>query len=79
MADWWLYPFDQATVNSLGNATIVKTVPTTLSALGSAATAGMGARAFITDATTATFNATAVGGGSLKVLVHSDGTNWLIG
>jgi hypothetical protein len=79
MADWWLYPFDQAILNSLGNDTIVKTNPTTLSALGSAATAGVGSRAFITDATTATFNATAVGGGSLKVNVHSDGTNWLIG
>lgn len=52
---------------------------TTVSALPAAATAGAGARAFVTDANSTTFLATAVGGGTNKVPVVSDGTNWLIG
>lgn len=51
----------------------------TVSALSSAATAGAGARAFVTDATATTFHSTVAGGGSNKVPVVSDGTNWLIG
>jgi len=38
-----------------------------------------GARAFITDGSTATFNATVAGGGANAVPVHSDGTNWKVG
>jgi hypothetical protein len=30
----------------------------------------------VTDATTPTFNATAVGGGAVRVPVHCNGTNW---
>jgi hypothetical protein len=52
---------------------------TTFGALPAAATAGSGARAFITDCNTATFLATAAAGGSNKVPVVSDGTNWLVG
>ena len=40
---------------------------------------GAGARAFATDATGPTFGATVVGGGSTKVPVYSDGTNWKVG
>lgn len=57
----------------------IKTPATTYSGLGSAATAGAGARGFITDSTTATFLATAAGGGSNAVPVVSNGTNWLVG
>ena len=52
---------------------------TTVASLPSAATAGIGARSFVTDATATTFLSTVAGGGSNKVPVVSDGTNWLIG
>lgn len=38
-----------------------------------------GTRAFITDGSTATFNATVAGGGANKVPIFSDGTNWKVG
>lgn len=44
-----------------------------------AASVDVGARAFVTNATNATFGATVVGGGATKVPVYSDGTNWKIG
>lgn len=49
-----------------------------VSALPAAATAGDGAMAFVTDATSTTTYTTVAGGGSNKVLVISDGTNWII-
>lgn len=52
---------------------------TTVDALPAAATAGAGARSFVTDATATTYLSTVAGGGSNKVPVVSDGTNWLIG
>lgn len=51
----------------------------TVAQLPSAATAGAGARAFVTDATATTFLSTVAGTGANKVPVVSDGTNWLIG
>lgn len=51
----------------------------TVAQLTSAATAGAGARSFVTDATATTFLSTVAGGGANKVPVVSDGTNWLIG
>ena len=60
-------------------ASTVKTTPVTFSALPSASAAGVGARAFITDATTTTFAAAAVGGGGFYVPVFSNGTGWYIG
>lgn len=60
-------------------ASTVKTLSTTVSALPSASTAGSGARAFVTDANATTYLSTVAGGGSNKVPVVSDGTNWLIG
>jgi len=53
----------------------VKTVGT----LPSAATAGAGAWGYVTDANSTTIGATVAGGGSSKVRVWSDGTNWIIG
>lgn len=57
----------------------IKTTATTVSALPSASTAGAGARAYVSDATATTFGSTVAGGGSNKVPVCSDGTNWIIG
>ena len=51
---------------------------TTVANLPAAATAGTGARSFVTDANAATFLSTVAGGGSNRVPVVSDGTNWLI-
>jgi hypothetical protein len=57
----------------------VCTAATTVAGLPAAATAGAGARAFVTDASATTFLSTVAGGGANKVPVVSDGTNWLIG
>ena len=60
----------------------VKTSSTTFSGLGSASTAGAGARSFVTDANlvvTGNFGATISGSGANSVPVYSDGTNWKIG
>ena len=51
----------------------------TVAGLAAAATAGSGARAFVTDANATTFAAIVAGGGANKVPVYSDGTNWRIG
>ena len=45
----------------------------------SAVTSGVGARAFVSDATAATFDTAYTSGGSNKVPVYSDGTTWKIG
>ena len=52
---------------------------TVVGSLPAAATAGAGARSFVTDASATTFLSTVAGGGANKVPVVSDGTNWLIG
>lgn len=61
---------------------IVKLTPTIVASLTAAATAGIGATAFVTDAN-ATFilglGLTVVGGGANKVPVYCDGTNWIVG
>jgi hypothetical protein len=51
----------------------------TVATLPSAATSGVGARSFVTDALAPTFGATVVTGGTVKVPVYSDGTNWKVG
>jgi len=51
----------------------------TVATLPSAATSGVGARSFVTDALTPTFGATVVGGGAVATPVYSDGTNWKVG
>jgi hypothetical protein len=56
----------------------VQTTPVTYAQLPSAVS-NAGARAFITDGSTATFAATVAGGGANKVPVYSDGTNWKVG
>jgi hypothetical protein len=47
--------------------------------LPNATNVGAGARAFVIDATSNTYASTYTGGGSNKVPVYSDGTNWKIG
>lgn len=54
----------------------------TVATLPAAATAGAGATAFVTDASTTLvlgLGGAVVGGGANKVPVYSDGTNWIIG
>jgi hypothetical protein len=71
--------FEMSRANSTVVSTRVTTTPVTVSALPSAATAGAGARAFVTDANSITFNASAVGGGGTNMPVFSNGTGWFIG
>jgi len=52
--------------------------PVAVASLPSAATAGSSALAMVNDATATTPRSTVAGGGANKVLVMSDGTNWLI-
>jgi hypothetical protein len=54
----------------------LRTVPVAYSSLPSAATAGVGARAAVTDATSCSFASAVTGGGSTFCPVVSDGTNW---
>jgi hypothetical protein len=51
----------------------------TVATLPAAATAGVGARAFVTDANATTFHSIVAAGGANGVPVYSDGTNWRIG
>jgi hypothetical protein len=60
-------------------ANTVQTTPVTYAQLPTATIAGAGTRAFITDGSTSTFNATVVGGGANKVPVFSDGADWKVG
>lgn len=57
----------------------IRTGQTTFAGLPAAATAGAGARAFITDAATCTFAAAVTGGGAVACPVYSDGAAWLGG
>lgn len=61
----------------LGFLDLADTSPQTVAALSSAGT--MGRRSFVTDATATTFASIVVGGGSNKMPVYDDGTNWRIG
>jgi len=53
--------------------------PVTVANLPSASTAGVGSRSFVIDSSVSTFGSTVAGGGSTKVPVYSDGTNWKVG
>ena len=76
----WVFDYT-GNLTAPGNITlsIVKTTPVTFSALPSAADAGAGARAFITDANTTVFGAQVGGGGITYMPVFSNGTNWYVG
>lgn len=60
-------------------ANTVRTTPTTVNSLPTAASAGNGARAFVVDSSVTTFNSVVAAGGSNQVPVFSDGTNWKVG
>ena len=51
----------------------------TVALLPAAATAGLGARAFVTDALTPSFGVAVTGGGAVASPVYSNGTTWLVG
>lgn len=64
------------------HAYYARTHALTVGTLAAAATAGAGARAFVTDSSVAAagnFGAVVAGGGANGVPVYSDGTNWRIG
>jgi hypothetical protein len=61
---------------------VLQTTPKTVATLMAAATAGAGARSFVTDCSVAAagnFGVTVTGGGAFKVPVYCDGAGWLIG
>jgi hypothetical protein len=60
-------------------AGVVRTIPVTVATLPDAASAGAGARAFVSDANASTFNTIVAAGGSNAVPVFSDGASWRIG
>lgn len=67
---------------ALSNMTIAgyaKVTPVTVANLPNPEVVGTGARAFVTDATSTTFYALAVGGGANDAPVFVDGTVWRIG
>lgn len=57
----------------------LKVTPCLVADLPSAADAGAGARAFVTDANATTFASTVAGGGANPVPVYSTGLAWKIG
>jgi len=63
----------------LDNAVNQLSTPIPVANLSSAALAGAGTRAFVSDSSVSTFGSTVAGGGSTKVPVYSDGTNWKVG
>ena len=65
----------QFSTNEIIPALTVYTVAT----LPSAVTSGAGARSFVSNALAPAFGSTVAGGGSVKVPVYSDGTNWKVG
>jgi len=71
------------TITGESNSAQVQPSPVfTVATLPSAATAGVGAWAFVTDASTTIIlglGLTVVGSGANKVPVYSNGTNWIIG
>jgi len=67
---------------ALTTSSYSKTTATVVGSLVAAATAGAGARSFVTDSTVAAsgnFGAIVAGTGANSVPVYSDGTNWRIG
>lgn len=74
LATWLSTAFTSLTVSRFTRVT-----PVTVANLPSAASAGSGARAFVTDATSTTFHALVVGGGANSVPVFVDNGQWRVG
>lgn len=64
---------------SLTVSSFTKVTPVLVANLPSAATAGTGARSFVTDANATTYNSVVAGGGANRLPVFSDGSAWRIG
>ena len=62
-----------------GGAKYMNFGSSTVALLPAAATAGLGARAFVTNALAPSFGVAVTGGGAVAVPVYSDGTTWLVG
>ncbi len=62
-----------------GSTAWIKVPAVAVASLPAAATAGDGARAYVTDAVSQVFGATVTGGGSVPSPVYSDGTVWRTG
>jgi hypothetical protein len=62
-----------------GSTSWIKVPAVTVSALPAAATAGVGARAFVNDALTPVFGSAVTGGGAVAVPVYSTGSAWNVG
>jgi hypothetical protein len=62
-----------------GSTSHIKVPPVAVTSLPAAATAGVGARAFVNDALTPVFGSAVANGGSAKVPVYSDGSAWYVG
>jgi hypothetical protein len=62
-----------------GSTSWIKVPPVAVSALPAAATAGVGARAFVNDASTPVFGSAVTGGGAVAVPVYSTGSAWNVG
>jgi hypothetical protein len=69
---------DNATQQLITNSNLLYAVYT-VATLPSAATSGIGARTFVSDALAPTFGSTVVTGGAIATPVYSDGTNWKVG
>jgi hypothetical protein len=67
------------TVNRLVREFNAERTLLTVAQLPSAAQEGVGARRFVSDATSTTFWSVVAGGGTDKVCVRSDGTDWRVG
>ena len=69
-----------STFNQLSTSGVMPALTNyTVSTLPSAASSGVGARSFVTDAASPTFGTAVAGGGAVATPVYSDGTNWLVG
>ena len=64
--------------NNLIMTGVARLASFTVATLPSASTSGAGAMAYVTDANATTYRTIVASGGSNKVQVTSDGTNWLI-
>ena len=70
---------DALTTQLMASGVVPPLTNYTVATLPSAVTSGAGARAFVTDSSVSTFGSNVAGGGSGKVPVYSDGTDWKVG
>jgi hypothetical protein len=66
-------------VGAVTVSTYIKVPAVAVTSLPAAATAGVGARAFVNDALAPVFGSTVATGGAVAVPVYSDGSAWKVG